>query len=107
MASRQEEEAAEASVPHEEATEVVASEAVVTEEVVSEVVVIEVASEEEEEIEEAEVVPEEEEEESVPVPRYSFNLTRDSKASLSYVERTTLSSPRISTQESPFITKNV
>ena len=85
-----------------QAAVVVASEVVVIEEEEE----LEAASEVEEETE-AEVVPEEEEEESVLEPRSSFNLTRDSKASLSYVERTTLSSPRISTQESPFITKNV
>ena len=60
-----------------------------------------------EELQEAEVPHEVAEVALVPEPRSSFNLTSDSKAFLSYVERTTLSLPRILTQESPSITKNV
>jgi hypothetical protein len=55
---------------------------------------IEAASEEEievEELQEAEVPHEVDEVVLVPEPRSSFNLTSDSKVSLSYVERMTLS----------------
>jgi len=65
-------------------------------------------AEEEAEVEiEVEEEEEEEEEESEPVLRFWFNLTRDSKVSTSYVERTMLLSPRILTQENQSITKNV
>ena len=58
-------------------------------------------------LQEAEVPHEVAEEVLVPEPRSSFNLTSDSKVSMSSVERTTLSSPRISTQESLSTMKNV
>ena len=97
-ASAEEAEAAEASATEaEEETEVASVEEI-------EAALVAEELQEEEVPHEAEVVPEEV---LVLEPRSSFNLTSDSKAFLSYVERTTLSLPRILTQESPSITKNV
>ena len=94
----------EASAAEAEAAEASATEAEAEIEVDS---VVEVEEPQEVVHEVAEEEPEVEEEELVPVPRSLSNLTSDSKVSMSYVERTTLSLPRISTQESLFITKNV